>query len=100
MWSVRLSSTQREAMQGLIAAAVERDPGLQPLLEAVELARWDELPDASLPWEQVAALAREQGIGEADVVWDLACGMAARRAPLVVRRQLPAPAPAPDRPQP
>ena len=43
--------------------------------EALELARWDPLPEAALPWERVAELASAQGIGEADVVWDLACGM-------------------------
>ena len=40
-------------------------------LEALELARWDDLPEAALPWDRVAELGRPQGIGEADVVWDL-----------------------------
>jgi hypothetical protein len=44
-------------------------------LEALELARWDDLPEATLPWERVSELAERQGIGEADVVWDLAAGM-------------------------
>jgi hypothetical protein len=92
MWCVRLSDSQREAVRGLISAAVERDPGLAPLLEAVELARWDDLPDASLPWDRVSELARRQNIGEADVVWDLASGMHARpRLQLPVRAQLPPP---------
>ena len=75
MWCVRLSDSQRDAMRALLSAAVQRDPGLSPLLEAIELARWDDLPDASLPWDHVSELARVQNIGEADVVWDLAAGM-------------------------
>ena len=43
-------------------------------VEALDLARWDDLPDAELPWETVATLAALQGIDEADVVWDLANG--------------------------
>ena len=42
---------------------------------ALELARWDDLPEAALPWERVSELADAQGIDEADVVWDLAGGM-------------------------
>jgi hypothetical protein len=51
-------------------------------LEALEFARWDDLPDAALPWERVSELAAAQGISEADVVWDLAAGLPApaRRA--------------------
>jgi hypothetical protein len=48
---------------------------LAAALEALDLARWDDLPDASLPWDRVAELAEKQGIGEADVVWDLAAGL-------------------------
>ena len=48
-------------------------PALQRALEALDLARWDELPEAELPWAEVAAAARRQGISEADVIWDL-CG--------------------------
>lgn len=75
MWCVRLSDSQRDAVRSLVAAGVERDPGLAPLLEALDLARWDDLPDARLPWDRVGELARLQNIGEADVVWDLAAGM-------------------------
>jgi hypothetical protein len=38
----------------------------------LELARWDELPEAELPWAEIEATAAEQGISEADAVWDLA----------------------------
>jgi len=77
MWSVRLSDAQRNALRGLIEAQGVVGPTLTAAREALELARWDDLPEASLPWEQVVDLASSQGIGEADVVWDLACGMQA-----------------------
>ncbi len=75
MWSVRLSDAQRDALRGLIEAQGVTGPLFTGAREALELARWDELPEAALPWERVAELASAQGIGEADVVWDLACGM-------------------------
>lgn len=89
MWCVRLSDSQRDVVRTLVAAQVERDPGLAPLLEAFDLARWDDLPEARLPWDRVAELARAQDIGEADVVWDLAAGMPSQRpgTALVVRAQ-------------
>jgi hypothetical protein len=36
------------------------------------LARWDDLPEAELPWDEVEAIARRQGISPADVIWDRA----------------------------
>jgi hypothetical protein len=39
----------------------------------------------------VAELARAQGIGEADVVWDLAAGMATKPGPPVASRASTAP---------
>ena len=78
MWSIKLTDVQREALAALVAAQGELGPALTGALEALELARWDELPDAALPWERVSELAAVQGIGEADVVWDLASGMPAR----------------------
>ena len=74
MWTVRLTDSQRDALQLLLAAQGEVGPSLTGALEALELARWDELPDAELPWEAVRSLAELQGIGEADVVCDLAAG--------------------------
>ena len=50
----------------------------------MELARWDELPDAQLPWESVAEEARRQGVSEAEVVWDL-CGT--HREPTAPKRR-------------
>lgn len=56
----------------------EVGPSLGGALEALEFARWDDLPDAALPWDRVAELAAAQGISEADVVWDLTAGLHAR----------------------
>lgn len=76
MWCVRLSDSQRDAVRALIRAQGEVGPSLAGGLEALDYARWDDLPEAALPWARVAELARAQGIDEADVVWDLASGMA------------------------
>jgi hypothetical protein len=72
MWTVRLSDAQRDALRALIGAQGEVGPSLAGALEALELSRWDDLPEAHLPWDRVGQLAKAQGIGEADVVWDLA----------------------------
>jgi len=71
MWSVKLSDSQRDALRALIKAQNDRGGSLRGALEALDFARWDDLPEAELPWDHVAELARMQGIGEADVVWDL-----------------------------
>ena len=71
MWCVKLTDSQRDALRVLVNAETEKGADLEGVLEAMELARWDDLPDASLPWERVSELACAQGIGEADVVWDL-----------------------------
>ena len=75
MWCVRLSDSQRDAVRALIEAQGELGPSLAGSLEALDYARWDDLPDAELPWDRVSSLAEAQGIGEADVVWDLAAGL-------------------------
>jgi hypothetical protein len=77
MWSVKLSDSQRDVLRSLIKGQDELGSSLRGALEALDYARWDELPEAQLPWDRVAELARAQGIGEADVVWDLAAGMPA-----------------------
>jgi hypothetical protein len=71
MWCVKLSDSQRDALKALAREPQERGPALTAALEALDLARWDDLPEATLPWDRVAELASRQGIGEADVVWDL-----------------------------
>jgi hypothetical protein len=75
MWCVKLSDSQRDAVRALIKEQPELETPLQAALEALDFARWDDLPEAGLPWDRVMELARVQGIGEADVVWDLAAGM-------------------------
>ena len=75
MWSVKLNDSQRDAVRALIQAQGELGPSLAGAVEALDFARWDDLPDAELPWERVSELAAAQGISEADVVWDLAAGL-------------------------
>ena len=88
MWCVRLSDAQREAITVLIKAQGESyDSDLKAALAALDLARWDDLPDAQLPWERVAELAAAQGIDEADVVWDLAGGMPAKPARRMITKR-------------
>jgi hypothetical protein len=92
MWCVRLSDAQRDAISVLIRAQGESyDSDLKEALHALDLARWDDLPEAALPWERVSELADEQGIDEADVVWDLAGGMSAKppRRPVTKRAKAP-----------
>jgi hypothetical protein len=81
MWSLRFTDAQRDAVRLLIEAQGETGPSLAGALETLELARWDDLPEAALPWAEVSRLAAAQGIAEADVVWDLAAGMPLRHQP-------------------
>lgn len=91
MWTVRLSDKQREVLRAMLRAEDHLGPALRGALEALELARWDELPDAQLPWGSVADEARRQGVSEAEVVWDL-CGR--HREPAAPRRHRKSSAPA------
>jgi hypothetical protein len=81
MWCVRLSDAGRDALRELIGAQGEKTDSLTAALEALDLARWDDLPDATLPWERVSELAAAQKIDEADVVWDLTAGLPTEPAP-------------------
>jgi hypothetical protein len=72
MWVVRLTDKQLEVVRAVLRAEEHLGPALQGALEALDLARWDDLPEAELPWDEVATTARKQGISEADVIWDLA----------------------------
>ncbi|HYZ27576.1 MAG TPA: hypothetical protein VE570_00860 [Thermoleophilaceae bacterium] len=66
------------------------DSDLRDALRALELARWDDLPEAQLPWDRVEEMASAQGVDEADVVWDLAGGMPSRaKRPVVSARSKP-----------
>ena len=72
MWVVRLSDKQLEVLRALLRSDEHLGPALRGALEALDLARWDDLPEAELPWEEVERTARRQGISVADVIWDLA----------------------------
>jgi hypothetical protein len=71
MWVVRLTDKQLEVVRAVLRAEEHRGPALDGALEAMDLARWDDLPDAALPWADVTDAARAQGVTEADVIWDL-----------------------------
>jgi hypothetical protein len=72
MWCARFTESQLETLKELIRIQGEVGADLEGALEALELARWDDLPEAQLPWGDVTDQARLQGISEADVIWDLA----------------------------
>ena len=61
MWVTRLTDSQRDALKALIAAQGEVGPSLSGAYEALDLSRWDDLPEAELPWARVSELARAQG---------------------------------------
>ena len=84
MWVIKLTDKQLEVLRAMLRAEEHLGPALRGALEAMELARWDELPDAQLPWQSVAEEARRQGVSEAEVVWDL-CG--SHPEPAVRRRR-------------
>ncbi len=71
MWVVRMSDKQLEVLRALLRSEEHLGPALQGALEALDLARFDELPEAALPWDEVAQAASRQGCSEADVIWDL-----------------------------
>ena len=86
MWEVRISDKQLEVLKALLRSEQHLGPALSRALESLELARWDELPDAELPWTDVSETATEQGVSEADVVWDL-CGRRARHQTEATKRE-------------
>jgi hypothetical protein len=71
MWCARFTESQLETLKDLIRIQGEIGSDLEGALEAMELARWDDLPEAQLPWSNVIEQAELQGISEADVVWDM-----------------------------
>jgi hypothetical protein len=72
MWVVKLTDKQLEVLRAVLRAEEHLGPALRGALESLDLARWDELPEAELPWDAVSDAAQRQGISEADVIWDLA----------------------------
>jgi len=85
MWCARFTEGQLETLKELIRIQGEVGPELEGALEALELARFDELPEAELPWDKIVELAKLQGISEADVVWDLAGRRKEAKAPKAKR---------------
>jgi hypothetical protein len=71
MWVVRLTDKQLEVLRALLRSEEHLGPALRGAIEALDLARWDDLPEAELPWDEVTAAAHRQRISEADVIWDL-----------------------------
>ncbi len=71
MWVVRLTDKQLEVLRALLRSEEHLGPALRGSIEALELARWDDLPEAALPWDEVEIIARRQNISEADVLWDM-----------------------------
>ncbi|MFL5899648.1 MAG: hypothetical protein ACJ75S_00395 [Solirubrobacterales bacterium] len=67
-----MSDKQLEVLRALLRSEDHLGPALKGAVEALELARWDDLPEAELPWDEVETIARRQGISPADVIWDLA----------------------------
>jgi hypothetical protein len=80
MWVVRLTDKQLEVLRALLRSEEHLGPALKGAIEALDLARWDDLPEAELPWEEVEISAHRQGISEADVIWDLSGKSKAARA--------------------
>ena len=74
MWVVRLSDKQLEVVRAVLRSEEHRD-----------LARWDDLPEAELPWNEIAVSAAKQGVSEADVIWDV-CGRHAEPPAPPIRR--------------
>jgi len=71
MWVARLTDKQLEVLRALLRSEEHLGPALQGALESLDLARWDELPEAELPWDQIEQIARRQNISQADVIWDI-----------------------------
>ncbi|HYP55192.1 MAG TPA: hypothetical protein VEQ41_02670 [Solirubrobacterales bacterium] len=69
---MRLTDKQLEVLRALLRSEEHLGPALKGAVEALDLARWDDLPEAQLPWDEIEKTARHQGISPADVIWDLA----------------------------
>jgi hypothetical protein len=89
VWSARFTESQLETLKDLIRIQGEIGSDLEGALEAMELARWDDLPDAELPWAHVSQQAELQGISEADVIWDMSGRKKERSFPVVKAQRRP-----------
>ena len=83
MWCVKLSDSQRDALIALVKTQCEPGPAVTAVLEALDAGALGRPPRGHAAVGQGRRAGRAQGIGEADVVWDLAAGMPskARRRP-------------------
>ena len=61
MWVVRLTDKQLEVLRALLRSEEHLGPALKGSIEALDLARWDDLPEAELPWGEIETVARRQG---------------------------------------
>ena len=57
MWVVKLTDKQLEVLRAVLRAEEHLGPALRGALEALDLARWDDLPEAELPWDEVSSAA-------------------------------------------
>ena len=71
MWCARFTESQLETLKDLIRIQGEIGSELEGALEALELARWDDLPEAQLPWPQVSEQAERAGHQRGGRVWDM-----------------------------
>ncbi len=53
MWVVRMSDKQLEVLRALLRSEEHLGPALKGAVEALDLARWDDLPEAELPWDEI-----------------------------------------------
>ena len=61
MWVVKLTDKQLEVLRAILRTEEHLGPALRGALEALDLARWDELPEAQLPWNDVAESGTASG---------------------------------------
>jgi hypothetical protein len=87
VWSARFTESQLETLKDLIRIQGEIGSELEGALEALELSRWDDLPEAELPWKLFNECAERQGISEADVIWDMAGRKKEAAFPIVQRQR-------------
>ncbi len=77
MWEIQLTDDELHMLRSLVRAERFLGPGLSDALDALEQARWTDLPEPILDWERVGDLADVLGITEAEAFADLA----SRQAP-------------------
>ena len=61
MWVVRLTDKQLEVLRALLRSEEHLGPALKGAIEALDLARWDDLPEAELPWDEIETVGPPPG---------------------------------------